>query len=419
MTHLRLALPLVPLLLALPPSYRAAAPAGPPAERQPGDNTPAVALGKAAPPLHLRQLLQAPADAPRTLDQLKGKAVVLEFWGTWCAPCIAAFPHLNELVKDCQGEPVVFISVTDEPADLVVNFLKTKTLATWVGIDDRGATTSGYGVQSWPTTVLIDPDGIVRGVTWPHVVTAALLKDLAHRRPLKAAAEGAPRLRTDQQGGLDLGQAEFLLYLGPPNALLGNPTVTPTEARSPRVSARQLLQSCYVGEAGGPFKSPRVVFECDLPEKEFGYAVRLPKGSGLSPSRLLQEALESSLGFRTRGEREQRDQDVLVLKHIGPAAPAKAGGNPALGSRLMFPPNTIVGEGAHLRFLAQWIERNLKKPVLDETGLSGEYDWKIKVESFDEDDVNTALKDLGLALTPERRKVEYIVVRRLNEAAGK
>jgi uncharacterized protein (TIGR03435 family) len=129
--------------------------------------------------------------------------------------------------------------------------------------------------------------------------------------------------------------------------------------------------------------------------------------------------LESALGFRTRGVREHREQDVLVLKHVGPAAPAKPAGNPALGSRIMNPPNGIVGEGATLNWLSMWIESQTKKPVLDETGLLGKYDWNIKVKSFDRDALNGALKEIGLALSPERRKVEYIVVRRIDDSAGK
>ena len=206
-------------------------------------------------------------------------------------------------------------------------------------------------------------------------------------RSLKLREEDLPQWRTDKGGGIDLGQADFLVYLGPPNRLLGNPTVS----SSPRSSARLLLQSCYQGEAGGPFKSPRVVFECDIPEKDLAYAVRVPKGSGLSQFGLLKQALESSLGFRTRGVREQRDQDVLVLKHVGPAAPAKAG-NAALGALVRWPPNAIEAAGAPLNFLSAWIERETKKPVLDETGLSGEYDWRLKVKSFDLDALNAALK---------------------------
>jgi cytochrome c biogenesis protein CcmG/thiol:disulfide interchange protein DsbE len=157
-------------------------------------------VGQPAPPLHVKTLLQAPADAPSTLDRLKGKAIVLEFWGTWCLPCIAAFPHLNELVKDTRDDPVVFIAVTDEPADRVAAFLEKKTLAAWVGIDDRGATTSGYGIRSWPTTVLIDPDGLVRGVTRPEAVSAAMLKDLVNRRPLKIAETDLLRPQKTKRG---------------------------------------------------------------------------------------------------------------------------------------------------------------------------------------------------------------------------
>lgn len=380
---------------------------------------PVLRVGQPAPPLYLKALLQAPADSPATLARLKGKAVVLEFWGTWCAPCIAAFPHLNELVKNTRDEPVVFIAVTDEPANQVAAFLEKKTLATWVGIDDIGTTTQAYGVRAFPTTVLIDPDGIVRGVTTPDVVTAAMVKDLAHRRPLAIRAEDAPRLRTDAAGGIDLGQANFLIYLGPPNDLLGDPMGGPTEGRSRSCSARLVLQRCYEDEAGGWAKSPRVLFECDIPEKDFGFAVHVPRGSGLSASALLKQGLESALGFRTRGVREHREQDVLVLKHVGPAAPAKPAGNPALGGRIMNSPNGIIGEGVTLNWLSTWIESQTKKPVVDETGLLATYDWNIKVKSFDLHALNVALKEIGLALSPERRKVEYIVVRRIEDPAGK
>ena len=85
----------------------------------------------------------------------------------------------------------------------------------------------------------------------------------------------------------------------------------------------------------------------------------------------------------------------------------------------MYPPNAIIGEGATLNYLSGWLESQTKKPVLDETGLSGEYDWRIKAKSFEMDALNAALKEIGLALTPERRKVEYIVVRRIDDPARK
>jgi hypothetical protein len=53
---------------------------------------PVLRVGQPAPRLHLKALLQAPVEAPTTLDRLKGKAVVLEFWGTWCALALPRSP---------------------------------------------------------------------------------------------------------------------------------------------------------------------------------------------------------------------------------------------------------------------------------------------------------------------------------------
>jgi len=63
---------------------------------------PAVALpakGTPAPALTNVHLLQAPKGSQAAWDRLRGKVVVLEFWATWCAPCIASLPHFNQLAK--------------------------------------------------------------------------------------------------------------------------------------------------------------------------------------------------------------------------------------------------------------------------------------------------------------------------------
>ena len=56
-------------------------------------------VGEAPPPLGLETILQAPLGTQASWAILKGKVVVLEFWATWCGPCIAAFPHLNEMAE--------------------------------------------------------------------------------------------------------------------------------------------------------------------------------------------------------------------------------------------------------------------------------------------------------------------------------
>lgn len=78
--------------------------------------------------------LQAPEISPQELisggegnfdaSVLEGKAVVLEFWATWCGPCVDAIPHWNQLVEEFADENVVFLSITDEGRRTVRRFLK-------------------------------------------------------------------------------------------------------------------------------------------------------------------------------------------------------------------------------------------------------------------------------------------------------
>jgi len=60
------------------------------------------------------------------LSSLQGKVVILNFWGTWCAPCIKEIPKLNALVDKYKEEPVEFLAITTEDEEKVFNFFKNK-----------------------------------------------------------------------------------------------------------------------------------------------------------------------------------------------------------------------------------------------------------------------------------------------------
>ena len=62
--------------------------------------------GKPAPKLALKGWINS---KPMSLEKLKGKIVVLDFWATWCGPCIASVPHTNEMLKQYTNKGVVFI----------------------------------------------------------------------------------------------------------------------------------------------------------------------------------------------------------------------------------------------------------------------------------------------------------------------
>ncbi len=120
-----------------------------------------------APDFKVARVQNAPVAKIKGLADLKGKVVYLEFWATWCQPCVAGIPHLNRVIDSLKGEPVVFLSVTDEPADAVSAFRRTHEMKAWAGIDEAQSALKAYRVASRPAGYLIGKDGTLLAAISP------------------------------------------------------------------------------------------------------------------------------------------------------------------------------------------------------------------------------------------------------------
>ena len=97
-----------------------------------------------------------------SLDDFKGKMVVLDVWATWCTPCRAEFPRLDHLqaALGAQGLAVVPVSVDlggRKPVDKFYDDTKVKALAKY--LDPANASAKALGLRGLPTTLIIDRDG--------------------------------------------------------------------------------------------------------------------------------------------------------------------------------------------------------------------------------------------------------------------
>lgn len=142
------------------------------------EKRPPVRVGERPPALGIEELLQAPKGAGADWKSLEGKVVVLEFWATWCGPCIVSLPHLNELAEKFKDKPVQFISVTNESRLVVERFLGQRQMRGWIGLDTDNSMIRDYGVGSIPHAVVVDKTGTVRAVTIPARLTERFLNEL-------------------------------------------------------------------------------------------------------------------------------------------------------------------------------------------------------------------------------------------------
>lgn len=101
------------------------------------------------------------------LSELRGKAVLIDFWDTWCPPCREAMPHLQALSVEHAGDvEVVGIAIGRDGKAAVAQFVGQRGLTFPVVLMDAAyKTAADYGnIQSIPTTVLVDRDGIIRRI---------------------------------------------------------------------------------------------------------------------------------------------------------------------------------------------------------------------------------------------------------------
>jgi thiol-disulfide isomerase/thioredoxin len=142
-----------------------------------GDTIRLEPLGYAARPEGISEGLYLPRFTARTVDnhvfdlaQGQGKYILLDFWGTWCGPCIAAFPKLRELQARFQHANFMVVGIAyDESLDTVKRFLVQNPLAWPTIYQEQRARENNLveqlQVRAFPTTILLDPTGkiIARG----------------------------------------------------------------------------------------------------------------------------------------------------------------------------------------------------------------------------------------------------------------
>lgn len=111
------------------------------------------------------------------LSDLKGKIVVLDFWATWCPPCVKSMPDLLRIKTDFSQNEVSIITINQgESEDTISRFLKKMSFESLdVVLDKNQMIGKNYNVQGIPHTVVIDKNGVVR---YSHVGFSPNLRKL-------------------------------------------------------------------------------------------------------------------------------------------------------------------------------------------------------------------------------------------------
>lgn len=134
------------------------------------ETAPMPKVGEPAPDISAKEWIHSPT--PLTLADLRGKVVVVDFWATWCAPCIACIPHLNELAHKYSGKDFQLISVVQQGHEMMDPFLTNHNLDYPIGLESSSF--DDYGITGIPDTFVIDQLG---KIVWEGDSTSPELKN--------------------------------------------------------------------------------------------------------------------------------------------------------------------------------------------------------------------------------------------------
>ena len=389
-------------------------------------------LGKEIPNLHLPQVLNHHKNYDE-LDNHKGKVVILDFWATWCSPCLKGFSHLQELREEFKGDVEVFMVTTSDSAQRIKKFLEKFKTGLPIVIDTTYTIQKEFPYRTIPHTIVLDGNRIVKAVSTPEELTADIITKiingeshgLEEKRDYKHSSD------TKKEGNAD----NSLPSMGGDIAFDFSVTKGYEPTLSNRLDAitRDTVLVVRRGIAGihkkihGERTWSRVLFERNgqvetineiersdtivFPEKDDMYNVRLvaPGMSIEEKQQFLFNYFETVSPLRSRKEKRKvkawvlrRTTDELLLP---PSDPSKKGG-------------AMSGAGVHLSnadlswlvFFMEGFGNFGGRPVVDETGLKGEYELKLSYLTEDPDAFFKELNTLGLEAVLEEREVEMLII---------
>ncbi len=363
--------------------------------------TPASALdfGTQAPEISPQELISG-GEGDFDPGVLEGKAVVLEFWATWCGPCVDAIPHWNELAEEFTDENVVFLSITDEGRRTARRFLKKHPMAGLVAVDTDRSTFDAYGVRGIPRTFLIDAQGRLQRQTHPALLQAEHIRGLL--------AGNAPQVEDLASEGMTIEELAGAFESAPVFRAIIRPA-SQTDRRmmtgghgrfwALNASVATALRHAY------EVSPARLLLDAELPEEPYDFLFDVGEETDATP--FLRAAVEHT--FDLTSVPESRELDVLVLRALPGAEdklpPGVSGGRTTVRS------DAIQGSNLSLSALASLLENLMRQPVLNETELAGRYEIDLAWERGSFDSLDQALReDFGLELAQERRTIEATVI---------
>lgn len=348
-----------------------------------------------------------------SLSDLKGKPVILEFWATWCGPCIPAMKKLDKLQQKF-GDDIEIITVSSENRERLEKFIKKTKTSLRIVSDTTHHKKFKYKII--PHSIIIDKNGIVQAITSPENINENVIKDLiannAINLDLKDDFYIDPNLKVETLKTVANSDYRIELKGYDQKKRGGSKLLKDTEGNINGIlmwnsTIPRLYQTLF------KIASPsRMVFKDNLKEDDFPYHKEHQYNLTIEVSNKYQsnwreigvEFLNKS--FDVNAKIGIDSLECYVLRNV--ANTIKQSNSSS--SEFRFMGTNLKAKKIKMSKLAAFLENFTPIPVLDKTNLNGEYDIDLEWQAEDPKTIHSELKKYGLELVRASTKLPVEVM---------
>lgn len=414
-----------------------------------------IGKGDTLPTIALKQVINY-TDSTVYLNAFKGKAILIDFWATWCGPCVKAIPNLQRLQRK-YGQDLQVITISTDKKDIVQSFFSKiggDKLLTATG--DNNEWQQLFPHRFIPHEIWIDKDGKVKGVSDELAVTDDNIEKLIRGESLNFVASDTAQLKSrslkqedkpidynvmslleaKNLGGIESFSA-FCHYIpGKRNAVIVGPKYIngyPLKDRrfyAWNVSPVVLYKTAFGYEdTGEMYSSGRVIFEINDQEKKaiftrnmtatdsnlVSYSILLPKNTETPLYRKVQSDLQKYFGVR--GVFEWRKVSVFSLEIRDKSKLTTTGGKETIEATPLYyiainsPLESLVQKLSFYNENFGAIIEPKRKIIVGGAGMNIRADIDLKTDLRNIEEVNRQLKIYGLVLKQRTKEIKMLVLK--------
>ncbi|SEA31803.1 soil-associated protein, TIGR03435 family [Arachidicoccus rhizosphaerae] len=350
------------------------------------------------------------------LNSLKGKVIIIDFWATWCGPCLPALQHLNQLQQKIGKDKLVTIAISMDSNEDILRTIKH------VDVSDIHFSSDSNFMKQFkfhiiPHTIVINKEGVIVGITYPDSITVQKIQEVIATNhtvfPLKKdnqqknnAIEKVKELYSVRLATYDSTNATGI-YKDSTKEGVELKFVNFTIPSLFREVFRMPAQTWVVNNTGDSTLGDYTV------QNMYCLTVHLPYFESYSKAyKIAQQALNAS--FKFKGKLIKQQQNVYALKYKSASGKMNISADNSRDSSITFYGPNLIASNITTKSLVDYLSNELgylkNMIVLDETALSKKFDITLKWEYAHLPSLVDELKKYGFYLEQKHEFVHLLSI---------